>query len=150
MPTSTSLVHLFNVELADFVRLLPSGEYEAVEWPKDATHELVPTVWNVKKNLPNQKGKWAAPAGFALSVCAVPLHRKFRMRGAFIKALHPLPKGFSVYVADGDVAGKRIVIKQMIESMQAEVKQDVDAATSEQCDLIYRNLMVAHFGLVRR
>lgn len=139
-------MHLFNIELADFVRQKKDGSYVAVEWPKDATHQLVPTSWNVRKLYkPNGHGKIQMPKGFALSVCAVPLTRKFVLKGTYIKAKNKLPEGRLCYKIDGSLEGKKIVLEWMVEVMEADVKDGyVESATNDQCDSLYRNLIVAH------
>lgn len=143
-----SLMHLFNVELVDFVRQEKDGSFTPVDWPKDATHSLTPTSWNSRKLYkPNGHGKIQMPEGFALSVCATPLVRKYltRMKGAMIKASQPLPEGRMVYDVAGSLEGKKLVLSWMIEHMKAKVtKTTLKNATSAQCDSIYRNLMVAH------
>lgn len=143
-----SLLYLFNVELVDFVRQLPDGTYVPVEWPKDATHELHPTKWNNPRDYkPNGHGKIQMPDGYALSVCAEPLVRRGMLaRGRAVKIRRELPAERPAYLADGGVAGKRSVLWWMVQQMKADVtKRFVLKATSEQCDTLYRNLMVANF-----
>lgn len=141
-----SLMHLFNVDLIDFVRQEKDSSYTPVDWPKDATHELVPTSWNSKKLYkPNGHGKIQMPDGYALSVCAVPLTRKYVLKGPMIKASQPLPEGRLVYDVAGSLEGKKAVLGWMIEQMKAKVKKTfLKKATSAQCDTLYRNLIIAH------
>jgi hypothetical protein len=144
-----TLTHLFNVELVDFVRQDANGDFHAVEWPKDATHELRGTSWNnIKLYKPNGHGKIQMPVGYALSVCAVPMHRKRTMRGPMIKVRAALPETCSAYNGEGSLNGKRAVLLEMIALQRAVVKKTfIKKATSEQCDTLYRNLKVADFYL---
>ena len=148
----TSFLHLYNKELIEFVRLEKDGTYTPVDWPKQATHELVPSQWNNRKNYkPNSSGKVVMMDGFASAVCAVPLRRKNVMCGTMIKARLPLPepKKRQQYKTEGSLEGKRAVLLWMAAVMRADVKKrTIYKATSSQCDNIYRNLLAAHGRLV--
>lgn len=149
--THTSLLRLFNVELVDFVKQNKDGSYTAVEWPKLATHELVPTQWNHPRLYkPNKAGRLIMPDGFALSVCAFPLHRTGSLsHGKPIKCTRSLPNKSPQYLAEGSVEGKRTVLTWMVKHMRAQVKKSFIAeATESQCDTLYRNLIVAHHSLL--
>lgn len=142
-----SLLKLFNNGLFDFAKEVGDGEYEGVDWPTQATHHLVPTSWNSDRLYkPNSHGKKQKPLGFALSVCAVPLHRKFRLRGKLVQVRATLPpvKERPIYVAAGDLDGKRSVLRWMIEAQRAKVsKRFLAKASSAQLDVLYRNLLLA-------
>lgn len=153
MSAPNSLCHLFNVGLFDFARQLPDGSWEGCEWPTNATHQLFATSWNYDHLYkPNKNGKIQKPKGYALSVCALPLTRKRRLRGPLIKARHPLPpaKERLVYNASGELEGKRRVVQWMVEVMEAKVKKRFLAkASTKQLDTLYRNLLVASASLRR-
>ena len=147
-----SLFKLFNVGFYDFARPLPddhedAGLWEGLEWPTNATHRLVPGYWNHDKLWkPNGKGAVQKPDGFALSVCAVPLTRKFRLRGKLIKVRASLPpmKERPVYMAKGDIEGKRNVLHWMVRVQRAKVSaRTINKASYTQLDTIYRNLLQA-------
>jgi hypothetical protein len=145
-----SLLHFYNVGLYEYAKQLKDGTYEPCEWPTEATHRLVPTSWNYDKLYkPNAHGAIQKPGGaakFALSVCAMPLTRKRRLRGAIIHIRAELPENAPAYRADGSVEGKRQVIRWMVEAMRAKVKKTfVKRATSQQLDTLYRNLQVANY-----
>lgn len=148
----TSLIDLFNVGLFDFVKQEKDGSYTPVDWPKDATHELIPTSWNNPRDFkPNKSGKRVMPDGFALSVCAVPMTRKFQLRGKMIKARKALPgpKERLAYIAAGPIEGKRATIRWMVDAMEAKVtKTEIREADDDKLNNIYRNLLMAHARLV--
>lgn len=114
LPADASLLEMFNVQLIDFVHKNKDGTFTPVEWPKDATHELVPTAWNKPVEVKGKNGKRTketvhhASVQFATSVCAAPLRRKevpvnLRVRKRVKLALHPYRKESS------DGAKRRII-----------------------------------------
>jgi len=143
----TEFLKLFNTHCVDFVKRLPDGTYVPVEWPRQATHKLVATRWNNPEDFPvNAHGKRVVPDYLALSVCAVPLHRKRVLRGPAIKIRAPLPRIHPEYYGHGGVNGKRKVVFWMVKAMHARVKKTfVKRATEAQLDLLYRNLREADF-----
>lgn len=147
----TDLLKLYNKELVEYVRQQKDGTYVPC-WPNEATHELIPTSWNHRKDYkPNKSGKVVMPEGYALSVCAVPMSRKFVLRGRMIKASRPLPppKERLAYHASGELDGRRNVLIWMVEVMGAKVKRtDIREADGDKLNNIYRNLLMAHAGLV--
>lgn len=144
----TRLLLLFNRDLVDFVRQEKNGTYTPVDWPKQATHQLIPTSWNNPKDYrPNKSGHRQMPDGFALSVCAVPLKRKTVMRGMMVKVSRrlPEPKARPAYLVAGELDGKKNVLRWMIEAMGAKVKKTyLKNAGHAQCDSLYRSLLDAH------
>lgn len=145
-----SLSYLFNVDLVDFVKLLPDGTYVAVEWPKDATHWLRGGMWNNPKNYkPNGHGKVQMPDGYALAVCAEPMVRPTMLaRGRVIKIRKPIPEGCSAYNPEGGIAGKRAVLLELVQATKADVKKTfIKEANDAQLNTLYRNLKVADFYL---
>ena len=147
----TEFLKLFNTHCVDFVKRLPDGTYVPVEWPRQATHKLVATRWNNPEDFPvNAHGKRVVPDYLALSVCAVPLHRKRVLRGPAIKIRAPLPRIHPEYYGHGGVNGKRKVVFWMVKAMHARVKKTfVKRATEAQLDLLYRNLRKLTFGTNR-
>ena len=150
-----SLIHLFNSELVDFVKKNEDDTYTPVEWPKDATHELIPTSWNSRnKYKPNKKGVVVMPDGYALAVCAVPLQRKFKLKGVFLTATQRLPEGAGavpVYDVNASEGGKRAVLEQLTELMGADLKlSTIQKSNGVQCDGLYRSLANAYFQFVRK
>lgn len=135
----TNLVTLFNEELVDFVRKVDDTTYEAVEWPSQATHQLVPTSWNKEDKHPN------APK-LALSVCAVPLRRRVRQTAVVVRK--PFPKGAPAYVPSKSVTARRNILRFLVVAMKAKVAPTVlDKMNSTELNLFYQALIRASRNL---
>ena len=117
LPADASLLEMFNVQFIDFVHKNKDGTFTPVEWPRYATHELVPTAWNKPVEVKGKNGKRTketvhrVEVQFALAVCAVPLRRKeipanLRVRKRVKLAMHP-------YRKDASDSAKRKIIEGM-------------------------------------
>lgn len=149
------LLHLFNVRMVDFVRQDKAGAFIPVDFPKKATHRLEPTAWEDPRTEKTDKhrDRFRGDPNTATAVCAIPMHRKHVLRGPAVHATRalPAPRLRPVYDAQGSVVSRRIVLLWMIKAMRAKVHQRfVKKASEGQCDLLYRNLMVAHNQLDTR
>lgn len=149
------LLVFFNVQMVDFVRQQADGRFTACEGPKKATHKLEPTSWNdpranAKKTRKEMNLVRNAPKNWAISVCAVPLTRKYVLKGPPVHATRalPSPKKRPVYEAHGTLTSKRLVLTWMAKAMHARIHlRYIKSATEEQCAGLYRNLLVAHHHL---
>lgn len=132
----THLLELFNVQLVDFVRFEGDGIYIPVDFSGQATHKLVPTLWN------KDDDSLGIAIGDAMSVCAEPLHVNLGRTGLIVRKR--FPKKPPVYHLLGHVRGKQNVLRFLCEAMRAKIAKSLIAKMdSEECDLLYKNLIRA-------
>lgn len=140
-PQEVCLLTLYNVHFVDFVRLV-NGVYQPVLLPKHATHQLRPTRWNTPGFVPSRHEHLWKPAGqgYALAVCAEPL--VIRPRKTKLKAAKRLSKKVSSYLAAATLAGKRAVLKEMLQRMKVTNRKQLhkQATTDKLCDALYVQL----------
>lgn len=126
----TSLIAAFN-DFVDFVVLVsrdPEPLWEAVEWPRQATHHLKASLWDEKKNLTRSEGDREVDPSKARAVCAIPMKRKYR--ASHLKIARPLPRSarrWPVYKCEAPLTSKRNILLQY--------------ATLTGCNLRYRGLI---------
>ena len=109
-----NLLHLFNHQGVDYLRQAKTGNFQKVDWPKDATHKLVCTRWIEDYDPSEQRRQVFVPVGEqgpALSVCAIPMHRK--LRASKLKIKRPLPKNstwWPIYKTDMSLNAKKKMV----------------------------------------
>jgi len=140
------LIALFN-EGYDFARKGKDGQYVGVPRSK-ATHFLRCTRWNV--NIPfslDTKARIRAektrPEGWALSVCATPLHRRIGPPPSQ-KLKSPIPKGkMPVFDRKGTLEGQRATLIGMVEDHHRtpdKMRRIIRTLSREKCYRLYRVL----------
>jgi hypothetical protein len=146
-----SLIQLFNAG-NDFARKV-GDSYQASPEAR-ATHKLICTRWapsvlaikDVRKRLREMRTR---PAGWALSVCAVPLRRRVEEpRGKDpIRLKHPIqPEDMPVYKRAAPLAGKRAVLRFLVKhhATPTKMRKLINTLPSEACDRLYRQLLRAN------
>lgn len=151
------LIALFN-EGHDFARKEKDGSFVGV--PKgNATHKLYCTKWNpniphienVKLRLRAEKTR---PDGYALAVCAMPLHRRKEPKHLSQKLRAPIaPKGnMPVFNKHGSLNGQRSVLSAMVATHKTPTKMRrlIKTLSADKCYRLYRVLRRASQRAARR
>lgn len=144
--SSKNLLDLFNQDV-DFVKQVGDFEYRAVEWPKFATHHLVATRWNTRKEYkPNSKGRYVMVDGYALAVVAEPMRVRLHRTAMVVRACFP-KRGAPIFRHDAELKGKRAVLRYLMEAMQpvrhSVWKRKLMHMDTDDCDMLYTNLIRA-------
>lgn len=125
---------------------------------KKATHRLHCTKWNpnlhyienIKHRLRAEKTR---PTGWALAVCATPLHRR-KDRKPSVRLQRPILSADmgTVYRKDGSLEGKRQVLIAMTKTHAHPVKMRklINKMPSAKLDALYRTLRIANKVARRR
>jgi len=142
------LIRLFNQQV-DWVRQLLDGTYVPCQM-KQATHRLVCTRWNSRSTFPTDQRKLlrelkTRPVGYALSVCAMPLHAP---RASRIRLLaKPIDlDAMPTYEIAGTIGGKRAVLRWLLRFCRETraLRRRIRTSSSRQLDALYFSLLHAN------